>query len=173
MVGIHYQGDTAKDKKDLSHAQAFEVCRTVVDAGRVPLLFDWRNQSPLPLSNWRRVPPICTTRQFASRGWGGDAEMNTALIEQCEAFVGIDSGPGKCASATDTPTLIVWTGHHPALYHDPAPNTTHLVPVGFHDMHPVCSNPGVVAWFDRSYQGRHYAGDPVVEVCKWLKEVLK
>lgn len=99
--------------------------------------------------------------------------MNCAVISQCEAFIGIDSGPGKCASATNTPSLIIWTGHHPSPFHDPAPNTTHLVPQGFHGMHPVYNDPGVVSWFDSHYNIRHYQNDLSEQVHLWLQEVLK
>ena len=99
--------------------------------------------------------------------------MNCAVIRQCAAFVGIDSGPSKCASSTDTPALVIWTGHHPAPFHDPAENTTHLVPRGYHGLEPVCNDAGVVAWFEAHHLVRQYDRDPVVEVGAWLREVLR
>lgn len=161
-VAVHYQGDSAQDKKNLTHGQAEEVCREVCRLGYTPLVLDWRMRSPIP---HRKV--------WAPASWGNDAEMVCAVVSRCRAFVGIDSGPAKCASATDVPALVVWTGHHPAQFHDPAPNTTHLVPVGYHGMDPVRGNPGVVDWFDANYTTRKYIGDPVSEVKRWLAEVLK
>lgn len=169
-VAIHYKGDTAPDKKDLSHEQIAEVCGMVHKLGRVPLLLDWRNQSPL-----RDISGIGiqTTGGYPfSLEWGGDAEMNCAVISQCEAFIGIDSGPAKCASATNTPSLVVWTRHHPGVYHDPAPNTTHLVPFGYRQLHPVCGDPDITAWFENRYNLLSYESDPVREIGKWLLKIL-
>jgi len=165
-VAIHYQGDTAKPAKDLTHEQARAICCIVEGFGQVPVLVDWRNQSPLAREFFS------TGRYEATRKWGGDAEYNTALIAQCEAFVGIDSGPAKCASATDTPSLVVWTGHHPIMFHDPAPNTTHLIRWDHNAAPPVCGNKCVVDWFEANYSVRHYRDDPVNEVREWLKETL-
>ncbi len=158
-VAIHYQGDSSQDRKNLTDAQADAICEEVVCLGRDPVILDARNRSPLLFERLTRYP-----------GW--DAEMNCAIISRCEAFVGIDSGPSKCASATDTPALVVWTGHHPAPFHDPAPNTTHLVPEGYHGLDPVCNNEGVVRWFEEHYNVRTYRGNPVGEVQRWLGEVL-
>ena len=169
LVAVHYQGDSSPDKKNLTHIQAAAICKEIEKLGYTPLLLDWRNISPLPDRN-----SICTTGGIPkSKEWGGDAEMNCAVISQCKAFIGIDSGPSKCASATDTPALVIWTGHHPAPFHDPAPNTTHLVPQGYHGLEPVCGNQCVVKWFERNYSVRQYDHDPVSEVTSWLKGVLK
>ena len=160
-VGIHYEGDSSQAKKNLTHSQVDNVCRAVFQLGCEPVILDWRNRSPLP---YRRL----TTPS----SWGGDAEMMCAVVSQCAAFVGIDSGPAKCASATDVPSLVVWTGHSPAPYHDPAANTTHLVPRGYHEMEPVCGDAGVVQFFNDHYCVRQYDRDPVGDMATWLVEVL-
>jgi hypothetical protein len=160
-VAVHYQGDSAAHLKDLAHWQANAICEAIERLGRVPVVLDWRARCPLDRRRLR-----------SPEGWGTDAEMVTAVIAECEAFVGIDSGPSKCASATDTPSLIAWTLHHPAPFHDPAPNTTHLVPTGFHDFNPVRGDPSVVEWFDAHYHVRQYSTDLVREVETWLKETL-
>ncbi len=168
-VAIHYQGDTAQENKNLSHDQAAEVCSTVMRLGRFPLLLDWRNQSPL-----RHLTGVRSMGGYPpSRDWGRNAEMNCAVIQQCQAFVGIDSGPGKCASATDTPSLIVWTGHHPVQFHDPAPNTTHLVPMRYHSLKPVCNDQKVINWFESNYNVFRYENNPAVAIKSWLREVLR
>ena len=167
-VALHYRGDSSPERKDLSHSQGAEIINTIYQLQRAPLLLDWRNVWPT-----RHARCVMTTGGYPfSQEWGRDAEMNCAVIAQCEAFVGIDSGPGKCASATKTPALIVWTGHHPAPFHDPSPNTTHLVPAGYHGLEPVCNNRGVIDWFEANYSVRHYTGDPVPAIQKWLREVL-
>ena len=167
-VAVHYQGDSSPAKKNLTHKQAEVICKEVEKLGRNPLLLDWRDVSPLPDANM-----IWTTGKLpSSKKWGADAEMNCAVISQCEAFVGIDSGPSKCASATDTPALVIWTGHHPAPFHDPAPNTTHLVPEGYHGLEPVCNDHGVIKWFEEHYNVQQYHHDPVEEVGNWLRRTL-
>ncbi len=148
-VAVHYQGDSDKSRKDLNIGQAENIALHVKQLGHTPYLLG------------RHIPK------------GYDAEVNCAIIEQCKAFVGIDSGPSKCASATNTPSLVVWTGHHPAPFHDPAPNTTHLVPLGYHGLEPVCNDPGVIGWFEANYNIRTYERDPIKEVKRWLTEILK
>lgn len=162
VVAIHYQGDSSREKKNLSNMQVEAICHFVEHLGCEPIILDWRNQSML---KQRRI----TTPSL----WGRDAEMVCAVISQCHAFVGIDSGPGKCASATNTPSLIVWTGHHPAPFHDPCPNTTHLVPAGYHGLEPVCNNKGVIDWFEKHYNVRQYRSDPVTAIEAWLGGVLR
>lgn len=166
VVGIHHKGISSKDKKDLTDAQTAEVCNYVSSLGCVPLLLDWCDCYMFLGTSIKSV------KRFAPPEWGSDAEMNCAIISQCKAFVGIDSGPGKCASATNTPTIITWTGHHPAPFHDPAPNTTHLVPSGYHGLYPVCNDPGVIAWFENHHTVRQYSGCPTGGIKQWLKEVL-
>ncbi len=161
-VAVHYEGDSSGPRKNLSHQQADEICAAVEAQGYQPVVLDWRHRSPL---DYRRLR--------TPQEWGGDAEMVCAVISQCAAFVGIDSGPSKCASATETPALVVWTGHHPAPFHDPAPNTTHLVPREYHGLHPVCGDPGVIRWFEANHAVRQYDRDPVNEVKAWLQTVLK
>lgn len=162
LVAVHYQGDSAEHLKNLSHPQAGAICRSIERLGYTPLILDWRVRSPLPYYKLR-----------SPSEWGRDAEFVTAVIKRCKAFVGIDSGPGKCASATDVPSLVVWTGHNPAAFHDPAPNTTHLIPphCGFDDQ-------TVADWFFAHYNVRRYGGYKdntaglVPSVIHWLEEVL-
>lgn len=167
-VAVHYMGDSSPAQKNLSDDQAGKICDCIIKLGRTPLLLDWRDVSPLAGHSGVRT----TGGTGFSRWWGGCAEMNTAVISQCEAFVGIDSGPAKCASAIDVPSLVVWTGHHPAPFHDPAPNTTHLVPEGVHQLPPICGNRAVMDWFDAHYNFRTYRDDPIPEVTNWLRKAL-
>ena len=168
-VAIHYHGDSSQAKKNLTDTQASQICDHILALGRVPLLLDWRDISPVA-----NRADVCTTgRKSFSQEWGRDAACNAALIHQCEAFVGIDSGPSKCASSTNTPALVTWTGHHPAPFHDPAPNTTHLVPRGYHGLEPVCDDRGVIEWVEKHYNVRQYERAPVDEIKAWLTETLK
>ncbi len=170
VVCVHYQGDSDKANKDLAHAQAEEVCDHVLSLSRIPLLLDWRDQWPVacPMRGVHTVGRLPCARE-----WGGDAQRNCALISQCEAFVGIDSGPSKCASATSTPALVTWTGHTPIAFHDPADNTTHLVPIEYNGCNPVVTDQQCVAWFEAHCKVRWYDNDPVGEINKWLTKTLK
>jgi hypothetical protein len=174
MVAVHYQGKTLPNSKNLSDDQAWAICRRISDMGRIPVLLDWEDKSPLggDFGNSGFIRSI-GGYSFSSM-WGRNIEMNCAIISQCEAFIGIDSGPAKCASATQIPSLVVWTKHHPAPFHDPAPNTTHLVPARYHELEPVSSNPEVIRFFTANYKTRMYRGDSQVEgVENWLEGILK
>ena len=167
-VALHYRGDSAADYKNLSHAMAAEICDVVHEVAHYPLLIDWRNDCPI----WQRRR-VHALGKYPDKGWGGDAEMNCAVIRRCDAFIGVDSGPAKCASATATPSLVVWTKHHPAVFHDPAPNTTHLIPVNHADLRPVKDCPAAVDFFRAHYNYLVYETDPVPEIRKWLNQVLR
>lgn len=170
MVAIHYRGDSSPLKKNLTDREAADVCDEVLKLGFIPLVMDWRNDCYVTTR-----PGVRTTGGCAfSREWGASAEMNCAVISECAAFVGIDSGPSKCASATDTPALVVWTGHHPAPFHDPAPNTTHLVPKNYHSLEPVCRDPGVIKWFEANHNVKMYGDSgPVGVIKEWLWDKLR
>lgn len=162
-VAVHYRGDSAQHRKNLTELQARSICTWIQALGWAPLILDWR---PDPLSiTWGGV------RKIAPELNGGCAADVCSAIAACDAFVGIDSGPSKCASATDTPALVIWTGHHPAPFHDPAPNTTHLVPEGYRGLEPVLSE-AALKFFEANYSVRRYKDDPVEEACRWLSETL-
>lgn len=168
FVGLHYIGDSSPSKKNLTNEQAIDICTEIERLGYTPLLLDWKNKSPL--TSTYGVQSVGWSPH--TMNWGANAEVNCAVISRCAAFIGIDSGPSKCASATDTPALVIWTGHHPAPFHDPAPNTTHLCPKGYHGLDPVCSDQGVIDWFEKHYNVLHYQRNPVPMVRLWLEEVL-
>lgn len=153
---IHYQGNTSTAKKNLGHEYIGNLCHNAIHRkGMVPVILDWDNRSP-----WPDRKAIFCPRPGGSDLWHGtgtgDAERIAALIDVSSAFLGIDSGPGKCASATDTPTCIVWTGHHPIQFHDPAPNTYHLVPSNHRGIPPVATAPAAGDYFERHYRFRTY-----------------
>lgn len=166
-VAIHYRGDSAPENKDLQLEQAESVCKYIISLGCTPLVLDWRKD---PLTD--RLPVASLRKLGFDPGMGREARINCAIISACEAFVGIDSGPSKCASATKTPSLVVWTRHHPAPFHDPASNTTHLVPIGYHGLKPVFSDPGVIEFFEANYSVQQYDDCLVDGVCAWLQRVL-
>ena len=165
-VGIHFNGQSNPAKKDLSREELTAICGAIQSTNRVPVLFDWRN----------RVDPwtLAKLGAISASGLqldGADVEHVAALISKCEAFIGIDSGPAKCASATDTPALVIWKGHHPLFYHDPAPNTFHLVPEHHEKMMPAGGRSDRMAeYFQSAYRFGTYT-DLVKGVREWLATI--
>lgn len=124
-VLLHYQGNTSTNNKDLSHDDARAVCETAISNGYVPVILDWDFRSPLP--DGKRIHCPDKNHSLWNGRQTGDAEQITAMISAASLMVGIDSGPQKCAAATHTPTLAIWTGHNPCRYYCFALNVTHLV----------------------------------------------
>lgn len=157
-VLIHHRGVSCHEKKDLAVWQTQELCRHVLSKrGMYPVLLDWSGASPLADEPGVVLP--------AQKSTEGDAAQVAALISLSAAFVGIDSGPGKLASATDTPSLICWVKNNPAEFHDPADNTVHLVPA---DMTPP-------DYFLRNYRWSQYDGTVtglVASAKRWLDRML-
>jgi hypothetical protein len=172
-VLIHYQGNTSPDRKNVNHWQALDIIEHVIRCGRVPVVLDWDGRSPF-IDHKRILSPGLGPDDIWGGFGSGDAAVIAALTQQCEAFIGIDSGPGKCASSTQTPTLICWKGHHPVQFHDPAPNTTHLIPAKHRDMSPCGGHPQIADFFENHYRYTTYAdeGALVKRACEWLNETL-
>ncbi len=151
-VVLHYQGNTSTHKKNLSHEQAALLCATVLAAGFVPVILDWDRRSPLPDGKRIFCPGVRTGDIWGGFG-SGDAERVTALISQASLFAGIDSGPQKCAGATATPAIGLWTGHHPIQFMDLCPNFLHLVPAN-HEAIPPMQHAGPRSYFQQNYRYR-------------------
>ncbi len=173
VVLIHYEGNTSPYKKNLSHWQAQALCELVIRCGRIPVVLDWDNRSPLPDGKRIFCPPLGVGDIWGSFG-SGDAETIAALISCAEAYIGVDSGPGKIASSTDTPALICWRGHHPIQFHDPADNTTHMVPEEHRSIPPCGDDSRIADYFERHYKFRTYSGEHglVAQAQRWLAEAL-
>lgn len=167
-VAIHYQGKSCSENKNLTHEQASRICDVIKRIGYIPLLIDWNDTSPV-----RHEPQTISTGGYDwSLAWGSLPEMNCAVISRCSAFIGIDSGPAKCASATNTPSLVVWTKHHPVKYHDPADNTTHLIPVNHSSLLPEHNREGVIDWFNKNYNTITYDTNLIPKITNWLLRTL-
>ncbi len=144
VAAIHYQGNTSQEYKDLRHDTIRKVCELLVSRDIVPIILDWDRRSPLPDGEKILCPDA---RNPLWLGYGtGDGETLAALISQCVLMVGIDSGPLHVAGATNTPTIGVWTRHHPVHFFDLSPNVMHLVP-------PGSMSPRKKPWHDESPQG--------------------
>ncbi len=148
---IHYQGNTSGDRKDLPHDMIKEVCHVVTRAGFVPVILDWDRRSPL-IDNVRVFNPGADHELWGGHGTG-DAETLTALIEASSLMIGVDSGPLHAAGATTTPTIGVWTHHHPVHFFDLADNVLHLVP-GDHQQ--TAAGPPALEYFQQNYRYRVY-----------------
>jgi ADP-heptose:LPS heptosyltransferase/SAM-dependent methyltransferase len=150
-VLLHYQGNTSSGSKDLDHDLARELFDVIRQCGFVPVILDWDRRSPLPDGATVHNPGA------DHELWGGlgtgDAAVLAALIDASTLMVGVDSGPLHVAGATSTPTVAVWTAHHPALYFDLADNVTHLVP-GDHQR--LVSGPEALRFFEAHYRHRTY-----------------
>lgn len=173
-VVVHNFGNTSRHRKDLPDWIMAELCELVLDAGRVPILLDWDRRSSLLADKRIFNPGVGPNDLWGSFG-SGDAETIACLIQKSECFIGIDSGPGKIASSTDTPSLICWTSHHPLQFHDPSPNTTHLIPSGHQAMCPLDGDTERIKYFYDNYNCRVYEKslhDLRSEASKWLGEKL-
>jgi ADP-heptose:LPS heptosyltransferase/SAM-dependent methyltransferase len=150
-VLIHYQGNTSGDRKDLPGELIQECCELILQCGAVPIILDWDRRCPF-------VDGLRVHNPGADHWlWGatktGDAETLAALMDQALLVVGVDSGPLHVAGATSTPTLAVWTHHHPVHYFDLADNVLHLVP-GNHE--ELAAGPAARRFFRDNYRSRTY-----------------
>lgn len=151
IVLLHYQGNTSKAKKDIEHATASRICKAVIDAGRTPIILDWDRRSAIPDQKTIFCP--CEGNPLWGGGGSGDAERLAALIQAAELMVGIDSGPLHVAGATHTPTIALWTKHHPIHYFDLSPTTLHLIPTADGQMSP---GPESDRYFAKHYRHQFY-----------------
>ena len=125
---IHYEGNTSAANKNLSHDLVAIVCDLLAnrDPPVTPIILDWDRRSPLPDNQTIFCPDV--DHELWDGHGTGDAETIAALIGQSQLCIAVDSGPQKVAGATDTPTIAVWTRHHPVHYYGLDANVLHLVP---------------------------------------------
>jgi ADP-heptose:LPS heptosyltransferase len=169
---IHYEGNTSPAKKNLGHWQAQALVGLALSLGLVPVVLDWDRRSPLP--DQKTVFNPGTGEDDVWGGFGsGDAATIRALVAQAVAYVGIDSGPGKVAATTETPSLICWRGHHPVQFDQPAPNVVHLVPRHHRDLPPCGGRPELGDYFEDHYNWLPYDNEHglVAEAQRWLCRV--
>jgi FkbM family methyltransferase len=153
VVLLHYEGNTSARDKNLPVELAREICREVLDAGAVPVILDWDNRTPL--ADGKRIHQAHVALELWGGTGTGDAEALAALTELSTLMVGVDSGPLHVAGATSTPTIGVWTGHHPLHYFGHADNITHLVPED-HARLLRGDRAAGLAWFRDHYRHQTY-----------------
>ncbi|MBL9124457.1 MAG: FkbM family methyltransferase [Planctomycetaceae bacterium] len=153
VVLFHYQGNSAPQQKTLDEEVVARLVRRCSERGLTPVILDWDARSRLT-----QLPGVaCPDAEHPLwMGLGtGDGETLAALIDQAAAMVAIDSGPGHIAGATETPTLVVWTGHHPLQFYGLAPNVCHAVPERHASLLRGDCRAGL-AYFERAYEHRLY-----------------
>jgi SAM-dependent methyltransferase len=123
----------------------------------VPVILDWDRRCPFVDQKTVFNPGVGEGDLWGGFG-SGDASTIAALISLAEAFVGIDSGPGKIASATQTPSLILWKDHLPIQFHDPAENTVHLIREDYARLPPCVGRQAIADYMLGHYQCRTYRG---------------
>ncbi len=169
VVLIHYEGNTGGEFKDLPLPLARKVCDDVLQSGAVPVVLDWDFRTPL--ADGKRVfNPHADLELWGASGTG-DGEVLAALIELSTLMVGVDSGPLHVAGATATPTIGIWTRHHPLHYFGHANNVVHLLPQDHRNL--LRGNPDDgAAYFDRHYRCRTYT-DLEEELRAMVREQLR
>lgn len=125
IAALHYQGNTARARKNIDEQIVRRLVDTIRAAGFVPLILDWDRRSRL-LDMPGVVNPGAGSALWEPIG-SGDGGTLAALFARCALVIGIDSGPAHLAAATDTPTVVVWHRHHPVNYFCPADNVRHVV----------------------------------------------
>jgi len=125
-VLIHYISKTLRQRKSLTDEDTKNICDLVIKKGYIPVILDWKEDSPLPDQKTIFCPggnnPLWSGNTWAEAG------TLAALIERAKLYIGVDSGPLHVAGATQTPTLAIWRKHHPVNYFDLADNVLHLLP---------------------------------------------
>lgn len=152
-VLIHYEGNTSGNQKNLPVEVVRMLCEDLLEAGFVPVILDWDRRSPL--CDGQRVHNPHANHPMWGGTRTGDAEVLAALVELSSLMIGVDSGPLHVAGATTTPTIGVWTAHHPLHYFGHAQNTLHLVPPNHQEL--LRGDPTVgLAYFEANYRHRVY-----------------
>ncbi len=123
---VHYEGNSSGELKNIPVAIIRQLCDRIIEAGYVPIILDWDYRTPL--ADGKRIHNPNTKHELWGWTGTGDAKTLAALTALSSLMIGVDSGPLHVAAATDTPTIGVWTGHHPLHYFGHADNVTHLVP---------------------------------------------
>lgn len=161
VVVFHYEGNTSPDKKNLHPSHVKAAIHTVLPHGYKAVILDWDHRSNLADPELGVYIPEANHPYWTGTGTG-DACRIKSLVDEAMLFVGIDSGPGHAAGASDTPSIIVWRGHHPFQFYDPCPSVRHLVPDHHcHFFDPSCfsnetKRAAAKKWFDEHYRFVEY-----------------
>ncbi len=151
---VHYQGNSSRLHKNLDERVVARLCRDLISQGLAVVVLDWDRRSRL-VDGRHILGPGADHPLWNGRGTG-DGGTLAALAARAKICIGIDSGPGHVFGATPTPTLMVWTKHHPLHYYGLADHVLHLVPAD-HPRWLRGQNAGAgEAYFARHYRHRRY-----------------
>jgi ADP-heptose:LPS heptosyltransferase len=153
----HFQGNTSFRAKNVEEPVMRKFCSWANQQDYTVIVLDWDRRKASQLANGSTI--FCPGVNDPI--WGGnntgDGNVLAALIEQANLFVGIDSGPLHVAGATMTPTLGLWTGHHPMHYYELSNNVKHLLPIDSkNNIHSKFKFENE-EYFHDNYQYRYYA----------------
>lgn len=174
VVIVHYQGNSARHRKNLDEQSVRAAIDQILALGYRAVVLDF--ETPFrsgilrePSSHWSPGDIVCPAATHPLwRGLGtGDGETIAALIAQAALFVGIDSGPAHLAGATDTPSVVVWTRHHPVHYFGLADHVLHLVPADHEQRLYAYADRG------RDFFARHYRHRVYRELAVALSRVIE
>jgi ADP-heptose:LPS heptosyltransferase len=145
---IHHEGNSSRDKKDLTVCLVRKIAKEARARGWLPVMLHWGGQHNLVTDG---LAYSCLTE---GQPWS-EAGLIRAVIDRANLFLCIDSGPAHIAATTDTETLVIWKGFHPIYNFDLADNVLHLVPF----WSPVHNdmNDDSRAYFKRAYRSIGYA----------------
>ena len=159
---IHYKGTAQPQNKDLTDSEAELAARLLIELGITPVVLHTADNS-IPFADQQTIfhPRYASTPMFRHeqlRGGLVESGLIAALIQRATALIGIDSGPEHIALATDTPTFIYYTYHHPVTVFDPTPShITHLVPDDIGVLVPEHAHD----YFTEHYPNIVYFGDSI------------
>jgi len=152
----HFQGNTGAKAKNVEENAMQKICNFLTEHGFTIVILDWDRRKASRLANGNNI--FCPSEQNPL--WGGtgtgDGNILAALIEQADLFIGIDSGPLHVAAATKTPTIGLWTQHHPLHYFDLS-NVKHLIPMDAAKLIQSKKKSEHEDYFHENYKYHYYA----------------
>ena len=165
-VLIHNRGYSSRMNKDVPG----EMVRKIIDHCHARqlavVLLDLEAESPLV--DQKTVFAPVRGHPVWQRPGSADPETMLALIDGAALMIGIDSGPLHLAGCSSTPSIGMWTHHHPIRFFDFADNVVHLVPPGHARLAP---GPRSVKTFQERYRHVVY-GDLPAAVCEQLDQLV-
>lgn len=121
LVLLHPKGNSFSEQKNIDDSTTEALCRYLLENTSATLMvLDWDNRVKTP--RHPRIFSMCSTLGHLN------LQELLELISQAQLLIGIDSGPAHFTHFTNTPALVVWYQHHPAVFSLPRENHAHLVP---------------------------------------------
>ena len=152
---LHFDGHARKTDKDLTEYEQMCVIEACLNRGLVPVVLDMHRESKLRAFDFIEFLDGTDPWLFDG-GRIAQPDLIYELINGASLFVGIDSGPGHIAAATDTPGWIFWYGTFPVYCMEPSSNLIHCVP-GWWEEDMIQDNKNeAVSYFKAHYNHRSY-----------------